>query len=49
MSDSVISGDKGYLSQKMQSNLFNQANFELETPKRKNQKYHQPQFYHYKK
>mgnify|MGYP006442002815 FL=1 len=49
MSDCVIVGDKGYLSQKVQIDLFNQVNIELETPKRKNQKDHQPQFYHYKK
>lgn len=49
MSDCVILGDKGYLSQSVQIDLFNQANIELETPKRKNQKDHKPQFYPFKK
>ena len=49
MSDRVILGDKGYLSQNVQIDLFNQANIELETPKRKNQKDYLPQFYQFKK
>jgi len=49
MSDCVILGDKGYLSQKIQIDLFNQANIELETPKRANQKDYKPQFYQFKK
>jgi len=48
MSDRVILGDKGYLSQNVQIDLFDQANIELETPKRKNQKDYQPQFYQFK-
>ncbi|MBS3739710.1 MAG: transposase, partial [Psychroflexus sp.] len=47
--DCVILGDKGYLSQNVQIDLFDQANIELETPKRKNQKDYQPQFYQFKK
>lgn len=49
MSDCVILGDKGYLSQSIQIDLFNQANIELETPKRKNQKDYKPQFYPFRK
>jgi hypothetical protein len=35
MSDCVLLGDKGYLSQTIQLDLFNEVNIELETPKRK--------------
>lgn len=49
MSDCVVVGDKGYLSQNIQIDLFNQANIELQTPKRKNQKDYKPQFYQFKK
>lgn len=42
-------GDKGYLSQTVQFNLFNEVNIQLETPKRKNQKDYHPQFYPFKK
>lgn len=49
MSDFVLIGDKDYLSQEVQIDLFNQANIKLETPKRKNQKDYTPQFYYYKK
>lgn len=49
MSDCVVLGDKGYLSQNIQIDLFNQANIELQTPKRKNQKDYKPQFYQFKK
>ena len=38
MTDRVVLGDKGYLSQNVQIDLSDQANIELETPKRKNQK-----------
>jgi len=49
MSDCVLFGDKGYLSQTIQLDLFNEVNIELETPKRKNQKDYKPQFYQFKK
>ncbi len=49
MSDCVILADKGYLSQQIQIDLFNQAKINLETPKRKNQKDYSPQFYPFKK
>lgn len=49
MSDCVLLGDKGYLSQSVQTDLFNQVNIELETPKRKNQKDYKPQYYQFKK
>jgi ribosomal protein S30 len=49
MSDCVILADKGYLSQEIQIDLFNQAKINLETPKRKNQKDYSPQFYPFKK
>ena len=49
MSDCVILGDKGYLSQTIQLDLFNEVNIALETPKRKNQKNYKPQFYQFKK
>ncbi|WP_229731862.1 IS982 family transposase [Psychroflexus planctonicus] len=49
ISDCVLLGDKGYLSQKVQVDLFTQANIELETPKRKNQKDYKPQYYQFKK
>ena len=44
MSDCVLLGDKGYLSQTIQLDLFNEVNIELETPKRKNHKDYKPQF-----
>ena len=37
MSDCVILGDKGYLSQQLQLNLFETVNIKLETPMRSNQ------------
>ena len=46
MSDCLLLGDKGYLSQTIQIDLFNEVNIRLETPKRTNQK---AQFYQYKK
>jgi len=49
ISDCVLLGDKGYLSQTIQLDLFNEVNIELETPKRKNQKDYKPQFYQFKK
>lgn len=49
ISDCVLLGDKGYLSQKVQVDLFTQANIELETPKRKNQNDYKPQYYQFKK
>ena len=49
MSDCVLLGDKGYLSQTIQLDLFDEVNIELETPKRKNQKDYKPQFYQFKK
>lgn len=49
LSDCVLIGDKGYLSQTIQLDLFNEVNIQLETPKRKNQKDYKPQFYPFKK
>jgi hypothetical protein len=49
LSDCVLLGDKGYLSQTIQLDLFNDVNVKLETPKRINQKDYKPQFYQFKK
>lgn len=49
LSDCVLLGDKGYLSQTIQLDLFNEVNIQLETPKRINQKDYKPQFYQFKK
>lgn len=49
LSDCVLLGDKGYLSQTVQLDLFNEVNIQLETPKRVNQKDYKPQFYQFKK
>lgn len=49
LSDCVILGDKGYLSQTIQLDLFNEVKIKLDTPKRKNQKDYKPQFYQFKK
>lgn len=49
LSDCVLLGDKGYLSQTIQLDLFNEVNIQLETPKRKSQKDYKPQFYPFKK
>lgn len=49
LSDCVLLGDKGYLSQTIQLDLFNEVNIQLETPKRKNQKDYNPKFYPFKK
>jgi Transposase DDE domain len=38
MNSATLIGDKGYLSMQMQTDLFNQCNIRLETPKRINQK-----------
>jgi len=49
LSDCVLLGDKGYLSQTIQLDLFNEVKIELETPKRKNQTDYKPQYYQFKK
>lgn len=49
LSDCTLLGDKGYLSSEIQVDLFHNANIELETPKRVNQKDYKPQFYLFKK
>ena len=49
IADCVLLGDKGYLSQTIQLDLFNKVDIQLETPKRKNQKGYKPQFYPFKK
>lgn len=49
LSDCVLLGDKGYLFQTVQLDLFNEVNILLETPKRVNQKDYKPQFYPFKK
>ena len=49
LSDCVLLGDKGYLSQTIQLDLFNDVNIKLETPKRINKKDYKPQFYQFKK
>lgn len=49
MSDCVLIGDKGYLSESVQLNLFETADIRLDTPKRKNQKEYKSQFYLFKK
>jgi hypothetical protein len=49
LSDCVLLGDKGYLSQTLQLDLFNEVNIQLETPKRVNQKDYKPQFYPFRK
>lgn len=49
LSDCVLIGDKGYLSQTIQLDLFNEVNIQLETPKRVNQAGYKPQFYKFKK
>lgn len=45
----MLIGDKGYLSSEIQLNLFETANIKLDTPKRKNQKDYNPQFYLFKR
>ena len=49
MSDCVILGDKGYLSESIQLDLFQTVNIKLETPKRTNQKGYKPQPYVFRK
>lgn len=49
LSDCVLLGDKGYLSQTIQLDLFQTVNITLETPKKVNQKDYKPQFYPFKK
>lgn len=49
MSDCVILGDKGYLSSKIQLNLFETVNIRLEVPARENQKDGRAQPYIFKK
>lgn len=49
LSDCVLLGDKGYISSKIQLDLFNSVNIKLETPKRANQKDYSPQYYLFKK
>ncbi len=49
MSDCVLIGDKGYLSQSIQLDLFQTANIKLETPKRANQEDRKPQPYIFRK
>lgn len=49
MSDCVLLGDRGYLSQSIQLDLFQTVNIKLETPKRANQKDYKPQPYIFSK
>ena len=49
MSDCVLLGDRGYLSQSIQLDLFQTVNIKLETPKRANQKEDKPQPYSFRK
>ena len=49
LTDCVLLGDKGYLSQTIQLDLFNEVKIKLETPKRKNQSDYKPQYYQFKK
>jgi len=49
LSDCVLLGDMGYLSAQYQLNLFETANINLQTPKRKNQKDYQKQPYIFRK
>lgn len=49
LSDCVLLGDMGYLSAQYQLNLFETANINLQTPKRKNQKGYQKQPYIFRK
>lgn len=47
--DCVLLGDKGYLSESIQLDLFQTVNIRLETPKRTNQKDYKPQPYIFRK
>ena len=49
MSDCVLLGDRGYLSENIQLDLFQTVNIKLETPKRINQKDYRPQPYIFRK
>lgn len=49
MSDCVILGDRGYLSETIQLDLFQSVNIKLQTPKRMNQKNYKPQPYIFRK
>lgn len=49
MADCVILGDRGYLSESIQLDLFQTVNIKLETPKRNNQKDYKPQPYIFRK
>lgn len=49
ISDCVLLGDRGYLSQSIQLDLFQTVNIKLETPKRANQKDYKPQPYIFRK
>ena len=49
MSDCVLIGDRGYLSESIQLDLFETVKVKLETPKRSNQKDYQPQPYIFRK
>ena len=49
MCDCVLLGDRGYLSETVQLDLFQTVNIKLETPKRTNQKNYKPQPYIFRK
>jgi hypothetical protein len=49
MSDCVLLGDRDYLSESIQLDLFQTVNIKLETPKRINQKDYKPQPYIFRK
>jgi len=49
ISDCVLLGDKGYLSESIQLDLFQTVNIKLETPKRRNQKDYKLQPYIFRK
>jgi hypothetical protein len=49
MSDCVLVGDRDYLSDSIQLDLFQTVNIKLETPKRINQKDYKPQPYIFRK
>ena len=49
MTDCVLIGDRGYLSQSIQLDLFQTVNIKLVTPKRTNQKDYKPQPYIFRK
>jgi hypothetical protein len=49
MSDCVLLGDRGYLSDSIQLDLFQSVNIKLETPMRANQKLYKPQPYIFRK